>query len=140
MSWDVLLHAAKAPPPPVAEMPDTWRGEPMGSLAEVRAKIDASVPHVTWSEPSWGIYSGDGYSYEFNIGSDEPCEHFMVHIRGGGAALTMLLTLSTKWDWYLLDCSQGEWLHHCGSSEVGWQRFQAYRDRVLALYRSGEYT
>lgn len=135
MSWDVLLHAADEPPPPVAQMPDDWRGAPMGTLAEVRAKIDACIPGVDWSDPSWGVFGGDGFSYEFSIGSDEPCGHAMVHVRGGGPALPPLLALAGRWGWYLLDCSQGEWLHHCESAEAGWQGFQAYRDKVVAHYR-----
>jgi len=136
MSWDVLLYAASEPPPiPVAEMPDSWLGEPMGPLAEVRGKIDACVPGVDWSDLSWGVYAGDGYSYEFSIGSDEPCGHAMVHVRGGGPALPPLLVLGRRWGWYLLDCSQGEWLHHCASVGAGWEGFQAYRDRVLTQFR-----
>lgn len=46
MSWDVLLRSASEPPPPVAQMSDDWRGEPMGTLAEVRAKIDSCIPGV----------------------------------------------------------------------------------------------
>jgi len=116
-------------------MPDTWQGEPMGTLAQVRAKIDACVPGVDWSDPSWGTCLGDGYSYEFSIGKDEPCGHAMVHVRGGGAALPPLLALGRRWRWYLLDCSQGEWLHHLESSEAGWQGFQAYRDQVVSQLR-----
>lgn len=60
----------------------------------------------------------------------------MVHVRGGGQALPPLLELGTRWGWYLLDCSQCEWLHHCESMEAGWQGAQAYRDRVVAHYRA----
>jgi hypothetical protein len=104
----------------------------MGTLAEVRAKIDACVPGVSWSDPSWGVFAGETYSYEFSIGQDEPCEHVMVHVRGGGRAVSPLLALGTRWGWYLLDCSQGEWLHHCTSPDAGWEGFQAYRDHVAS--------
>lgn len=128
----MLIYAASEPPPQVAEMSDDWRGEPLGALSEVRAKIDAVVPGVDWSDPSWGVHVGDRYSYEFSIGRDEPCGHAMVHVRGGGAALPPLLELAARWGWYLLDCSQGEWLHHCASVDAGWVGFQAYRDRVMS--------
>lgn len=134
MSWDVLLHAAHEPPPPVAEMPDDWQGDLLGTLEEVRAKIDASISGVDWSDPSWGIYNGDGYSFEFNIGDEEPCDSVMVHVRGGGEALSPLLSLGSRWGWYLLDTSQGEWLHHCESPDAGWQGFQEYRNRVLGQH------
>jgi len=131
MSWDVLIYAAHEPPPPVAEMPDSWRGEPLGSLADVRAKISTCIAGIDWSDPTWGIFDGNGYSYEFNIGTDEPCDSFMVHVRGGGPALAPLLALGQQCNWYLLDTSQSEWLHHCKSAEQGWGDFQAFRDRAI---------
>lgn len=131
MSWDVLLHAADEPPPPVAEMPENWRGKNLGTLSEVRAKIDACIAKVDWSDPTWGIFDGDGFSYEFNTGSDEPCDSVMVHVRGGGSAVAPLLVLGQRWNWYLLDTSQGEWLHHTKSSNAGWQDFQAFRDKAI---------
>jgi hypothetical protein len=55
----------------------------------------------------------------------------MVHDHGGGGTIAALLQLADRWGRYLLDCSQGEWLHHSSDAEAGWQGFQAYRDRVL---------
>ncbi len=131
MSWDVSVFAADEPPPPLAEMPDDWRGAILGPLAEVRRKISECLPEVDWSDPSWGRYEGDGFSYEFNIGDEEPCDGLMVHVRGGGGAVPPLLRLAERWGWYLLDISQSEWIHHCSGVETGWRDFQAYRDRVL---------
>jgi hypothetical protein len=41
MGWDNFVFAAKAPPPPVSQMPDDWRGELLGATSEVRSKISA---------------------------------------------------------------------------------------------------
>ncbi len=131
MSWDVWVFAAKAPPPSVAEKADYWRGDILGALDQVRRKISACLPGVNWSDPAWGIYKGDGFSFEFNIGSKEPSDGFMIHVRGGGDAVAPLVQLAEGCNWYLFDCSQGEWLHHCSQREAGWNGFQAYRDRVL---------
>jgi hypothetical protein len=138
MSWDVSVFAAKVPPPPVSEMPDDWRGETLGTAADVRNKISAVLPKVDWGDPTWGIYDGDGFSFEFNVGRKDPSEGFMVHVRGGGDAVSLLLQLAERWSWYLLDTSQGEWLHHCSNAEAGWRGFLAYRDRVLRQSRDAE--
>jgi hypothetical protein len=132
MSWDISVFAANEPPPPVSQMPKSWRCAGMGSLDDVRAKISECLPKVDWSDKSWGLYDGEGFSYEFNIGRHDPGNGFMIHVRGGGDAITPLLQLASRWDWYLLDCSQGEWLHHCSEPKTGWSGFQAYRDRVLS--------
>ena len=131
MSWDICVFAAKEPPPPVDEMPNEWRGEPLGTTAEVRSKISACLPEVDWSNPEWGHYDSDGLSLEFNVGGEGPSDGFMVHVRGGGDAVQALLKLSDRWNWYLLDVSQREWLHHCSNVEAGWKGFQEYRNRVL---------
>jgi hypothetical protein len=107
MSWDISVMAASTPPAPVEQMPKDWRGATLGSEGEVREKISAVLPEVDWSDPTWGILEGNGFSFEFNIGSQRPCEGFMIHVRGGGPAVTSLLRLAEKTGWYLLDCSQG---------------------------------
>jgi hypothetical protein len=138
MSWDVSVVAAKIPPPPVDQMSDDWRSDLLGSVAEVRAKIRTCLPAVDWTDVAWGIYEGYGFSLEFNIGGKDPSDGFMIHVRGGGDAIAPLLQLAERWSWYLLDCSQGEWLHHCGEASAGWQEFQAYRHRVMRQYAPKE--
>jgi hypothetical protein len=131
MSWDISVFAAKDAPPPVEEMPEGWKPDILGPADEVRQKISTCLPGVDWSDPTWGIYDGEGFSYEFNVGDEDSVEGLMIHVRGGGDAVGPLLNLAGRWGWYLLDCSQGEWLHHCADTEVGWQEFQAFRDRVI---------
>lgn len=131
MSWDVLVSGAKSPPPCVADMPDDWHGNILGATDDVRQRITASFPNTDWTDPSWGIFEGDGFSFEFSIGSKDQSDGFMIHVRGGGSAVPSLLKLAESNQWYLLDCSQGEWLHHCTDPEAGWSGFKAYRDRVL---------
>lgn len=130
MSWDISFCSAESPPPPVAEMPSDWRGSDFGKPDDVREKISKSLPSVDWTDPSWGLYEGESFSYEFNLGLESPCTDFMVHVRGGGAAVGPLLDLARRWGWYMLDTSQGEWVHHIADSEAGWVEFQKYRDRV----------
>jgi hypothetical protein len=96
----------------------------------VRRKISACLPGVDWSDPTWGMYEGDGFSFEFNMSRD-PVTSFMIHVRGGGDAVARLLELASAHPWYLLDCSEGEWFHHCEHPEAGWQGFQEYRERVF---------
>jgi hypothetical protein len=139
MSWDISVVASPAPPPLVEQLPRDWRGEVLGSQAEVREKISTVLPETDWRDPTWGIFEGDGFSLEFNMGSEEPSDGFMIHVRGGGPAVTNLLRLAELTGWYLLDCSQGEWLHHCKDPEAGWVGFQAFRDKVFSrMHNQGE--
>lgn len=130
MSWDVSVFAAETPPPPVAEMHADWVGLPLGTHAELRAKISQVLPQVDWSDPLWGIYHRDEV-LEFNLGADDPALSFMVHVRGGGDPVSLLIGLVERWGWYLLDTSTMEWLHHSEAPDAGWAAFRGYRDRVL---------
>ncbi len=58
----------------------------MGSGDEVRRRISATLPGVDWSNPTWGFYAGDGFTFEFNLGDEEPVTSFAVHVRGSGDA------------------------------------------------------
>jgi hypothetical protein len=131
MSWDIMIYASEVPPPPVAEMTDEWRFQPLGPCREVRDKISKCLPEVDWSDPTWGTYEGDGFTLEFCISEPDICESIMVLVRGGGDAVAALLKLAQRWNWYFLDTAQGEWFHHCADCEAGWKAFQAYRDRVI---------
>lgn len=113
-------------------MPQDWRGDVMGVQAEIRQEISTILVGVDWSDPTWGLYDGDGYSFEFSMGKDDPSDGFMIHVHGSGPALSDLLKICERTGWFMLDCSQGEWLHHCDDQEAGWKGFQAYRDRVLS--------
>lgn len=138
MSWDIHLMAAASPPPPVASMPRDWRGAPMGTPSQVAARIGAALPGCTWSEPGWGTIGGDGFQIEINIGAKDPVTSVALHVYGGGpAAIEAITALASRPGWYAIDTGQGEWLHHAQGLDVGWQRFKAYRNRVLARLPQG---
>lgn len=128
MSWDVMVMDVGTPPPPMEEME---AGNVMGSPDKVREQISAHLPDVDWSDPSWGIYEGDGFSFEFNMGEEEEQDGFMVHVRGGGDAISALLQFAIPNGWSLLDCSTSEWIDPDNPSDEGWTGFQEFRDRVI---------
>src|ERR1700722_17665132 len=129
MSWDILVVAAKEPPPPVANTPAGWRGDSLGSSDEVRARISACLPTTTWPNPRRGIFRSQGFSYEFNVPIGEMVESVVVQVRGRGDAVSPLLHLAQCNGWWLRDL-EGEWLHHCSEPDEGWKEFQGFRDHV----------
>lgn len=138
MSWDVSVFASDSPPPPVEEMPADWKGAVLGSAAAVREAISSALPDVDWADPTWGRFTGNGFSFEFNMGRDDPTDGFMIHVRGGGDAVTSLVRLAQQCGWYLLDTSAGEWMHHADDPSAGWEGFQAFRDSVISTVAKGK--
>lgn len=128
MSHDVIIHASSRVPPPVAEMPNDWSWDPLGAADDVRRRISEALPNVDWSDPAWGTL--DEPCFEFNLGDEDPVVSCMVHIRGGADPMSRLFELAQSADWFILDCSAGEWLHHSEDTNAGWEQFQSYRAHV----------
>ena len=131
MSWDVMVMDFGGDPPSMDELDAADSARAMGTPHDVRLKIDAHLDGVDWSDPTWGIYRGDGFTFEFNMGDEDPKEGFMVHVRGGGDAVTTLLQFAAPNAWSLLDCSTGDFIDPDNPSREGWEGFQAFRDKAL---------
>jgi hypothetical protein len=125
MSWDVVVinYGGKRL---AGEVPDAEPVGPLGPAAQVRRRIAKHLPGVDWSDPAWGVYEGDGFTIEFNAGNDDPLDSILLHVRGGGDAITALLGFANPNGWSLLDCSTSELLDPESPSTEGWE--QAFRD------------
>ena len=96
MSWTgSALSVWPLPDDPAYEPP------PLGTGDEVRSRISAHLPGVDWSDPTWGQYGGDGFTFEFSVGPEEPVVTFAVHVRGSGDALADLLRFAVPNGWAL---------------------------------------
>ena len=133
MSWDVMIFNFEGEPPPdFTELSEDFEFPPLGPSADVREAISQSLPGgVDWSDPYWGLFAKDGFSFEFNTGKKDPIESIMVHVRGGGDPVAALLAIAVPNNWILVDCSTGELIDPDDPSNAAWQDFQAFRDRAL---------
>ena len=60
---------------------------PEGSASPGRTSSKRSRPcgqEVNRSDPAWLTVDTPDYSIEFNLGADDPIDHFALHVRGGG--------------------------------------------------------
>jgi hypothetical protein len=55
----------------------------------------------------------------------------MLHVRGGGDPIATIAQFAKPQGWSALDCSKMEFLSLENPSQECWQRFQAYRDKIL---------
>lgn len=129
MSWDVLvMNYGGEPPREIAEADPVG---PLGLAEEVRSRIDQHLPGIDWSEPTWGVYEGDGFTIEFNMGDEDPVPMIMLHVRGGGDPISAMLALANPHGWSLLDASTSQLIDPENPSAEGWEGFQGFRDKVL---------
>ena len=87
MSWDIFAMDTPPGVQSVSEIPDDFRPQSLGSRSAVITRIQQIVPTADFSDPSWGLIDGDDWSIEVNLGKDEACDGFALHVRGDEAAV-----------------------------------------------------
>ena len=135
MSWDVMIFNLRGASPPPIEQMQEGDYESLGPADDVRQRISSLLSGIDWSNPTWGIYEGDGFSIEFNVGQDDPIDTMMLHVRGGGDAISAITRLARPLGWSALDCSTSQFLDLDNPSHAGWEGFQRFRDKVIEKYR-----
>ena len=131
MSWDVLVQNYGGNPPAADELADAPDPKPLGTADSIRKKIDAHLPGVVWSDARNGIFDGEDYSNEFEIGDEKPIDHVMLNVRGGGDAIAALVAFAKPNRWSLFDLSESDFLDLDNPSAAGWEGFQEFRDRAI---------
>ncbi|MER5498091.1 MULTISPECIES: hypothetical protein [unclassified Streptomyces] len=134
MSWDVLLLRLPDDITSVQEIPADHAPAPLGPRHDVLAAVARAVPGADLSDPGWGTLSGPTWSIELNIGSKDPVDSIMLHIRGSGDdVLTPVFRLAGSLRCGALDCTDGELL--APGRPSGWHAFQQFRDQVVGPSR-----
>ncbi|MFE1203675.1 hypothetical protein ACFW5V_18505 [Streptomyces sp. NPDC058762] len=130
MSWDVILLHLPDGVTSAQGIPADYIPAPLGRRGDVLAAVTQVVPDVDLSDPEWGELSSRTWSIELNIGSEDPVDSVMLHIRGSGdEVLTPVLRLAEALRCKALDCAEGN-LITLGQTS-GWHAFQQFRERVM---------
>ncbi len=137
MSWDISIQNLPKDVQNVEEIPDDYQPSPLGPRAEVIARIQKVLPEVDFSDPSWGMLDQPGFSIEFNMGAEEMCDSFMLHVRGGGDAMAMVAGLLQRLQLRGIDCQTGDFFS-LEAARKSFGDWQAYRDRVIERSESDE--
>ena len=120
----------------IHDMPNDYKPESLGEAEDLRPQLSEFFANrIDWSDPAWGIFGCAEFSYEFNFTASGPVETFMLHVRGGGDAVTPIVQMCRHFGWMAIDCSAGEYLDLDSPNAESWTAFQAYRDKIVG--RSG---
>ena len=129
MSWDISLFNAPSGMT-IEEIPQDYDPAPLGSVAEILDRLQATFVELNLSDPTWGDLVRPGCVIEFNIGREDPVESIMLHVRGGGDdAVQVVRETAHALGCRAFDCSSGDFIEDGGSD--GWADFQAFRDSVI---------
>ena len=138
MSWDVMILDFRGSPIPLEDIPQDYKPLVIGDASDVRERLSAYLPGIDWSDPTWGMYEGEGFTIEFNMGNNEEIDGFMLHVRGGGDAIAAIMSFTQPNNWSALDTSLGDYLDPDNPDQSGWTGFQKYRDRIIGGTSEGE--
>ena len=86
MSWDVFVLNLPSGIRSFDDIPKDFEPPPLGTRAEIIAKIMAVYPQADFSDPSWGTLKLPECWIEFSLGANEQVASFAMHVRGGEQA------------------------------------------------------
>ncbi|MFE3187219.1 hypothetical protein ACFXKR_41275 [Streptomyces violascens] len=97
----------------VRDIPDGYAPPLLGQQQDILTAVARAAPEADLADPAWGELSGATWSIELNIGSHDPVDSILLHIRGSGDdVLTSITRLAEALGCKALDCSTGD-LPHC---------------------------
>ncbi len=131
MSWDISILDLPADAVTIKDIPSDFKPNPLGARSELIVRIQELLPEADFKDPSWGILDGGDFGIEFNMGREEICGGFMLHVRGGGEiAITVIARLLQHLKLRGFDCQTGDFFRH-DAAEDSFRQWQAYRDRII---------
>jgi hypothetical protein len=131
MSWNISIHDLPQNIQNIADLPDDYQPSPLGLRQDVIARIQAILPDVDFSDPTWGMFDRPDFAIEFNMGSKEICDSFMLRVTGGGDAVYTIAALLQQLQLRGVDCQTGD-LFAIEATQHSFEQWQEYRDTIYS--------
>ena len=131
MSWDIFVQDLPRDARSTADIPADFRPKPIGSRADVIRQINDLIPDADFSDPSWGRIEAEDWSIEVNMGADEECKSFALHVSGGDAVVGVVGAILKHLNLRALDSQTGEFFVAGAEALDNFQKWRAYRDQVI---------
>ena len=132
MSWDIFVLDLPRDAQRIEDVPDDFEPRPLGKRSEIIRKIQEVFPTADFSDPSWGDIDIDDWSIEVNMGKEEECKDFALHVRGGAGAVGAVAAILEKLNLRALDSASETGFFVAGEESVeSFKRWADYRDSVI---------
>jgi hypothetical protein len=129
MSWDVFVQHLPAGTNRVADIPDDYEPEPLGTRAAVIEKIKATLPDADFTDPTWGKLKRPDFTIDINMTDDDIISAITLHVRGSAAAVYAVNQIIGAVGGRGLDSWTGE-LFDPATGVQSLHRWQAYIDEL----------
>jgi hypothetical protein len=130
VSWDIFAMDFPAEVKSVKDIPRDFKGGQLGTRSSIISKIKEVIPTANFSDPSWGLIDGDGWSIEVSIGAEE-CNGFAFHVRGGDEAVGAVAKILEHLNVRAFDAQTGDFFVAGPAALESFRRWRNYRDQVV---------
>lgn len=114
----------------VADIPGDFQPASLGKRDDLIAQIREVVPNADFTDPQWGVFEGDGFSIEFEMGDEEICQSVMLLVRGGGSPAPLVGALLDRLKVRAVDCQTSEFFD-VEAARASFGSWQKYRDQIV---------
>jgi hypothetical protein len=136
MSYDLFVQNLPPDAKTLEDIPSDFKPASIGERSLIIEKIKVAVPDADFSDPSWGRIQGDDWSIEINMGANEHCSGFAIHIRGGAGAFGVVEAILQALKLRALDPQAGGFFVAGPEATDSFNRWRAYRDQVVNRRKS----
>lgn len=130
MSWDIFVQDFPQTAATIGDIPADFQPASIGKRSAVIERIKEIVPIADFSDPSWGLLEGDGWSIEINMGSEEDCQGFSLHVRGDDPAVGIVASVLQHLELRAFDAQTGNFFVAGPDAIEPFRTWRSYRDRL----------
>lgn len=128
-SWDVL--AQDFPPvDTIDQIPDDFIPQPLGSRAELMARIQRRVPALRFGPDGLGCVTGTGLDLEINVGKQDPVDSIAFHGRGGSGDIEVIADVLDALHLRAIDSGTGEFFSR-SAAQAAQREWREHRNAVI---------
>jgi hypothetical protein len=129
VSWDIYLGRFDNIES-VADIPDDFEPQPLGSKGEVRQKLIAVLEGLTFDDTGWGMFEHDGGVIEVPLGDTDPVVGLTLFVRGTEATMPYVERVLAALKCRGIDCQTGEF-YQPETAAQSFADWASYRDQVI---------
>ena len=126
-TWDIFVQDIPPGTTSVDQIPEGFITAPIGQRDAIIAGIRAVAPDVDFTDPTWGVIRGDGYTIEINIGDEPVTSDFAFHVRGDDEAARIVSRILQRLELRAYDPQSLSGIFQCGDAAVeslrSWRAF-----------------
>jgi len=137
MSWDIFVQDIPKECTKIADIPNDFKPQPIGTRKEIIEKIKEVVPFADFSNPSWGHLDSPDTAIEVNLGDKDVLTSFAFHVYGGAMSDVVIREVLRHLGLRAFDCggSSETGIFDMESPETSYENWITYRNQVVQSHK-----